>query len=595
MPLRLFAMMPPACSLHRLACAVCVVLACGAFGGPGVQHASAQEVSVRAWTNARTVGDDDVVTYSIEVRGAPFGQVATPQPPATTGLALGRSAPSAGRDATYEDGALLQTITFRWLYRPLQPGQARIGSTTVMIDGRAYETDPIAIEVEPQIARSRRAQQPRPLRDTPGQRGQTDAGAEGLTLVRTVLDKQDVFTNEQLTIEYQLLFRDFVRPGSSRLVENWEAEGLWREALDVEMRPTPETVLHEGERFNMITLMRAALFPMRPGTHTISPLTIRTDIDFTHAARRERQAPSDPLELQTDPLQITARPLPSGAPDTFDGAVGQFALTTSVSPTSVEVGDAVELVAEVRGSGNLILLDPLQLEVPAEVTLYEPETATQLERTDAGVESTATYTYTLVARQPGTVTLPPVTFSYFDPAAEAYRTIEQTPAPITVREPTQPTITQAPPRANTPVDAPERRYTVWATLAAVLAGLAGLWAWRRGPDDAGEEPATALEASPLARAEAAAAAGEVDACYHALDRAIREAIAARSQQPALGQSQHDLAALLRDEGVPDDTIYTIMSLLQEVEDAQYAPPAQRPQQMEQAVARARAVVTDLQA
>jgi len=593
MPLHL-PMLFPACSLHRLAGALCMILVCGALGGP-VQQGNAQEVSMRAWTNARTVGDDDVVTYSIEVRGAPFGQVATPQPPPTTGLALGRSAPSAGRDATYEDGALLQTITFRWLYRPLQPGQARIGSTTVMIDGRAYETDPIAIEVEPQVTRTRRAQQPRPLRDTPRQPDPTDAGAEGVALVRTVLDKQDVFTNEQLTIEYQLLFRDFVRPGSSRLVENWEAEGLWREELAVEMRPTPETVLHEGERFNMITLMRAALFPMRPGTHTISPLAIRTDIDFTHAMRREQQAPSDPLELQTAPLEITARPLPPGAPDTFDGAVGQFALTASVAPTSVEVGDAVELVAEVRGSGNLILLDPLQLEVPAQVTLYEPETATQLERTDAGVESTATYTYTFVARQPGTVALPPVTFSFFDPAAEAYRTIQQTPAPITVQEPTQPTITQAPPPVNTTDEASERWYLAWGALAGLLAALAGLWAWRRGQDEATEDPATAPELAPLAQAEAAATAGEVGACYRALDRALREAIAVRSQQPTLGQSQQDLAALLRDAGVADNTIRTIRLLLQEVEEAQYAPPAQRPQQMEQAVARAQAVVASLQA
>lgn len=550
---------------------------------------------MRAWTNARTVGDDDVVTYSIEVRGAPFGQVATPQPPATTGLALGRSAPSAGRNATSEDGALQQTITFRWLYRPLQPGQARIGSTTVRIDGRAYETDPITIEVEPQITRSRRAQQPRPLRDGPGLRDEADADAEGVALVRTVLNTQEVFTNEQLTIEYQLLFRDFVRPGSSRLVENWEAEGLWREELDVEMRPTPETVLHEGERFNMITLMRAALFPMRPGTHTISPLAIRTDIDFTQAARRERQPPSDPLELQTDPLEINARPLPPGAPDTFDGAVGQFGLTTTVAPTTVQVGDAVELVAEVRGTGNLILLDPLTVAVPPEVTLYEPDTDTQLERTDAGVESTATYTYTLVVREPGTVTLPPVTFSYFDPAAEAYRTIERTLAPITVQEPTQPTITQAPPPADTPAEASDRGYTLGAVLAVLLAGLAGLWAWRRGQEDPAVASPTAPEPSPLARAEAAAATGDVDACYRALDTAIRAAIAARSQQPARGQSRQDLAALLAEEGVPDGTVRTVTTLLQEVEDARYAPPAERPQQMEQAVARARAVVTNLEA
>jgi len=164
-----------------------------------------------------------------------------------------------------------------------------------------------------------------------------------------------------------------------------------------------------------------------------------------------------------------------------------------------------------------------------------------------------------------------------------------------VQEPTQPTITQAPPPVDATDEPSERWYLAWGALAGLLAALAGLWAWRRGQDEATEDPATAPELAPLAQAEAAATAGEVGACYRALDRALREAIAVRSQQPTLGQSQQDLAALLRDAGVADNTIRTIRLLLQEVEEAQYAPPAQRPQQMEQAVARAQAVVASLQA
>jgi len=555
--------------------------------------AAAQDVSVRAWTNERTVGDDDRVTYSIEVRGAPFGKVETPQAPSTTGLALGRSTPSAGRAASYEDGEVVQTITFRWHYRPLRPGQARIDPATVVIDGASYQTEAIDLEVEPQLARTRRAQQPRPLRDDIQTPQGADEALDGDVFVRAVVDRQELYTNEQLTIAYQLLFRDYVRPGSSRLVENWEAEGLWREELPVDMRPTPETVLHNGERYDMITLMRAALFPMRPGTHRISPLLIRTDIDFTHPVRSERSAPSDPVELRTDPMEITARPLPSGAPDGFDGAVGQFSMDARVNTTDVSVGDAMEITINLRGTGNLTLLDPLVLEAPAGVTLYEPETSTDLDHTGDTIESTATYTYTLIPRQPGEVTLPPVVFSYFDPEREAYETLRETLPAIDVREATQPTITQAPTEPRAPVEEDSgNRTTVLLSIAALLAGLAALYGWKRSQDAEGAAT-TEAEQSPLERAEAAAAAGEVDACYRALDLALRQTIAERSQQPAFGQSQQDLAALLAGEGFGDDTIAEVRALLQEVEDAQYAPPAERPAQMERAVDRARALVQTL--
>ncbi len=555
--------------------------------------ASGQDVSVRAWTNATEVGDDDLVTYALEVRGAPFGQVETPEPPSTTNLVLGRTTPTAGRATTYENGELVQSITFRWLFRPLNVGEAVIDPAQVTVAGRTLETEPIRIAVEPQASRSFRAAQPPRLRDEWAAPPSDEGLAEDDLMVRTVLDSDEVYANEQVNIEYQLLFRDFIRPGSSRLIENWEAEGLWREELNVDMRPTPEAVFHQGQRYSKITLMRASLFPMRPGTHVITPLVVRTDVNFAHPVRHSRSAPDDPVELRTDSLTIAARPVPAGAPNSFTGAVGRFELETRASRTEVQAGDAVEITARLKGSGNLALLDPPALEAPAGFTLYDPSTETELDRSGSRLRGAAEYTYTLIAHELGEHTIPPLEISYLDPQTGQYETLRGDSFTVTVDETTEPTVTQAPP-PDVRTEDQGRRYSTLFAIAALLAGIVAFWGWKRYQDE--DQPGVAAEdtsPAPLARARHAAQEGDVDGCYRALDQAVREAVANRSHQPALGQSRQKIARLLEKENVPDELARSIVQLLQEVEEARYAPPSERPAQMQESVNRASSIIEAL--
>ena len=55
-----------------------------------------------------------------------------------------------------------------------------------------------------------------------------------------------------------------------------------------------------------------------------------------------------PVKLATQPVMIRVKPLPSGAPDGFNGAVGDFSMNAALSATEIDVNEALSLKITIR-------------------------------------------------------------------------------------------------------------------------------------------------------------------------------------------------------------------------------------------------------
>ena len=132
---------------------------------------------------------------------------------------------------------------------------------------------------------------------------------------------------------------------------------------------------------------------------------------------------------------LSIKPLPDGAPADFGGAVGQFALTSNVVPTTVAVGEPVTWTLQLTGTGNWPDVHGLQArEVSKDFRVLQP----QAKRTPAEgrlFDATLTEDVVLIPAKPGSYTLGPVTYSYFDPRTGAYRTLQTEPTTITITPP----------------------------------------------------------------------------------------------------------------------------------------------------------------
>jgi oxygen tolerance protein BatD len=121
---------------------------------------------------------------------------------------------------------------------------------------------------------------------------------------------------------------------------------------------------------------------------------------------------------------------PPGAPPGFTGAVGSFEIGAALADHTFRVGEPTALELTVRGQGSFSRLSVNGLPSSNDLNTY-------------GVTSTFTpgplpaagekvFTQTIAPRRAGTVTIPAVTLTYFDPHDKRYVTRHTSPIHITV-------------------------------------------------------------------------------------------------------------------------------------------------------------------
>lgn len=158
------------------------------------------------------------------------------------------------------------------------------------------------------------------------------------------------------------------------------------------------------------------------------------------------------LAVSSDQPTLTVRPLPSPAPSSFAGAVGQFKLASKVVPQKAKVGEPITWSLELSGTGNWPAIQSLPARsVPKAFDLVTP----QAKRTNAEgklFDATISEDVVMLPRQPGSFVIPPLSLSYFDPKSGTYRTLTTERVQLTV-EPAAVSATTTPTPAGTKVAA----------------------------------------------------------------------------------------------------------------------------------------------
>ncbi|QXD14535.1 BatD family protein [Rhodocaloribacter litoris] len=589
--------------------------------------AQAQPV-VSASVSETTIGTEERLVYTVEVKGGQLGRVEPPEPPETRGLVLVQQFPSTSRSISLVGGQMEQRISFQWTYQPVREGTAQILPARVKIGDAVYQTEAITVTVVPQAqrpARPRRDPFARlldPFAAPPDEPPAEEPAPEDL-FIRVIPSRQQAYQNEQVTVEYQLFFREGVQLRQSRLADSWDAEGFWREEFEVDTRPIPRSVVENGLRYHMIVLKRAAVFPTRTGELRIDPLRIETEAILPSASRDpferffSRTRGFRTVEVASAPLVITARPLPDGAPPAFRGAVGQFEMRTTVDRAEVDLGGSVQLRVTLSGTGNLATLAPPVFNPPGVFEVYDPQVDLTIDRSGRHIRGTKTFTYVLVPRSNGTFELPPVTFAFFDPEQGQYRTLRSAPHPLHVRG----TMPRAAPATATSAGLPvddiagplvradgwvktgrtplHRQHWPYLLLVLPALALAGLAAYRRYVTRLATDVAYARRrrAHPVARRHLKQAAALLEACtrgneaearafYAELDRAVRGFVGNRLNVAEAGLTRAQLDERLAAAGVAPACREDLHRLLDACDHARFAPVPSDRAAMEEALDRA---------
>lgn len=150
---------------------------------------------------------------------------------------------------------------------------------------------------------------------------------------------------------------------------------------------------------------------------------------------QQRQYDQYSITSNTPTLEVKALP---AAPPGFNGAVGQFKLTSKIVPEKAGVGEPITWTLELGGTGNWPDIPGLpSRDVSNDFHVVQPK-AKRAPAEGKIFDVTLTEDVVLVPTKPGSYALGPINFVYFDPKSGGYKTLTAPRTLVTISAPATP-------------------------------------------------------------------------------------------------------------------------------------------------------------
>lgn len=216
------------------------------------------------------------------------------------------------------------------------------------------------------------------------------------------------------------------------LIREPGTEGFWAETIDTggSQKHNRTQVTIAGKTYDRVDLRKLALFPIKTGEITIAPAMARIEVRRGGLFSKRKN-----VKRSSQPLTLNVLPLPSeGKPDGFNTAnVGRYSYRATLDRTDAKVGEPVTLTMTARGSGNIRNLVLPQLKDAPGFKVYAPETEANVNARANNVTGSRSSKILMIPKEPGVFVIPGLSWSYFDPELQEYKTLKSTADKITVK------------------------------------------------------------------------------------------------------------------------------------------------------------------
>lgn len=314
-------------------------------------------------------------------------------------------------------GGPIRTTVLEIRLRALRPGRWQVGPARVTQGREMAEAAAIIVEVEPSAAVAATTLNPR-LRSL---LERTPLPPRGKAAVGMVVSADTVRVGEQVDVVTAAWFPRDLRMQLRRppTLQPPVIDGVWSypQAAPSGIAAT-RTI--GGIAYDLF-VAHQVVFPLVAGTIALprAMLKYSTPLALQFFSQEERFA------LSSLPETLTVRPLPSeGRPADFNGAVGSgLRVERRITPATAHPGEGVAVELVLSGMGNSALWPPPAIRWPRTARAYADRVDEQVTTVDGQVGGVKSFRYLLVPDSIGPLTLPSVSYSYYDLAARAYRSV----------------------------------------------------------------------------------------------------------------------------------------------------------------------------
>lgn len=343
------------------------------------------------------------------------------------------------------NGSMSHTVknTYTYALQAYKEGTFKIGSASVTVKGDKVSSTPFEIKVLPDDGSSSSGGASASQSPSSQQQSNTnDPQVSGKDLfLKVSSSKRSVYLGEQVVLSYKLYTR--VPVHSLSVVKTPSYGGAWMKDISNDnggaLKQTSEYV--NGIEYTVAELQRLVLVPQKTGKLVIDPMTVECIAQVqTQSGSRRSMDPfdaffNDPFfnrnivnvkkEISSSSLGIDVKSLPeNGKPDSFAGAVGNYNFKSDVDKTELKTNEAFTLTLTVSGTGNVELLEMPKPVFPPDFEAYDPKIVTNVDPTTTGLSGTKKAEYLVIPRRAGEFSIPPVSFSFFNPTTGSYSQIQ---------------------------------------------------------------------------------------------------------------------------------------------------------------------------
>ena len=519
--------------------------------------------------------------------------------------------PQQGRSTSVQmiNGKTTKSVqtTYSYVLRPVKAGKFTIARAVAKVKGQEIHSEPVNIEV---VAAGTSGSSSRKSQSSsqPAQTRQPASGAvqdEDIFLTLS-LSRSNVVVGEPITAVIKLYQRVNVAGFESAVFPTFN--GFWSQELEAPSNIEFTRETYGGQIYNSALLRKFVLIPQQQGQIRIDPAELVCLINvrvssggasifdgFFDDYRTVRK------KVASKPLTVNVSPLPSGAPASFAGGVGQFTVSAKVSKDTLKTHEAASLLVTVSGDGNISLLSAPKVSFPPDMEVYDTKVSDRIDR--GGLSGTKIYEYPFIPRSYGDFVIEPIKYSYYDVNKKQYVTLETPAIPIVVERGNETEAITVAGVGSVPKDvrnlgsdirfistkapdlSPKGEYlvgsfTFWAVIAALLAAAAACWAAlrhiaARRADVVGTKhrKATKMALKRLSLANTFLKQNLYTAFYEELHKALLCFISDKLNIPSAELSRERITEALKEGSVADQYIETFIGILDACEFARYAPAA----------------------
>lgn len=399
-------------------------LAAFAFMLAPVLHAA----TVRAYVQPSTAQTNQVVTYVITVQGGELQTIPQLRLPAQIGM---NSGIQQSQNIVMDGGRTTVSLQLAWQIAGTEPGEFTIPPQDLLIDGQIVKTNEVKFIVTEAPAAP----------DVP-------QGDELTTpLFQIEVGKTELYQGEVVPLSASLYIPRRLALRRVGLIDVTKSD--FAVARFPQNADQTETVIN-GIGY-MVYTYRTTLSPLQAGELKVGP----ANVELVYEVMDERQRlPGLPFGMmmgmgqprknvvRSQEVKVRALPLPAeGKPANFTGAVGDFSIQASATPTELAVGDPLAVEIIIEGIGNFDGLNSPPLTQPEGWRSYParrynvdgPQDANQLAAMMVpGTSRRVGFSQVFVPEKQHPQ-LPPFELTYFSPVQKKYVTVNTAPVALNIK------------------------------------------------------------------------------------------------------------------------------------------------------------------